>query len=134
MATRLTKAQMRARHAYSSVGGVEQSLRDDYKILVDSFGPNIVRSGLAAAISMLERERKREKRGPTIDTLFAHIVDGGIAGLPRTVSPSDLPDRIRALDRGDYMLATRDILALVVWLKRAVQATFSRSDSDTGDR
>jgi CRISPR-associated protein Cmr5 len=40
------------------------------------------------------------------------------------VTARELPRRVRELDAAGYMIATREILQIAMWLKRAVQATF----------
>jgi CRISPR-associated protein Cmr5 len=37
---------------------------------------------------------------------------------------NDLSRRVTTLDADAYMIATREMLQVAVWLKRAVQATF----------
>jgi hypothetical protein len=46
-----------------------------------------------------------------------------VSGL-EGATKNDLPDRVRRLDVDGYMIATREILQLAAWLRRAVQATF----------
>lgn len=124
----LTRDQERARRAYEAIGGVPEGEREDYKIAVHALGAEILESGLAAAMSGLER---RKEKG---DLLRGHLAAAGIpkliqAGtnepiLSEPVSATNLPDKIRALDTDAYILATRETLQIVLWLKRAVQAKF----------
>ncbi|NJM90824.1 MAG: type III-B CRISPR module-associated protein Cmr5, partial [Myxococcales bacterium] len=38
-----------------------------------------------------------------------------------------LAQRVRGLDADGYMMATRELLQVATWLKRAVQATFEET-------
>lgn len=124
----LTRDQERAELAYAAVGRVPEQDRKDYKIAVHALGAEILQSGLAAAMAGLER---RESRGDRLRTDLAN------ARIPRLVQPGhrnqilgepltkdNLPAKVRALPLDDYILATRETLQIILWLKRAVQATF----------
>ncbi len=110
--------QQRALHAYEVVGKVPKDDRGDYKIAVDNFGANILRSGLCAALAAVER---RDDRGKLL--LLEHIASAGVPGLERARA-DDVARRVRELDADAYMIATREMLRVATWLKRAVQATF----------
>jgi CRISPR-associated protein Cmr5 len=128
----LTRDQHRAQFAYRAVEYItDEAQRKDYKIAVHAFGAEILRSGLAAAMAGLER---REGKG---DRLRSDLANPN-AGIPGLVQPnrSDIPilqvaptkdnlsAKIRSLPLDDYILATRETLQIVLWLKRAVQAKF----------
>ena len=114
-----TRDQQRALHAYQVVASVPKEKHKDYKIAVADLGANILRSGLAAAMAALEREK--DGRG---GMLLDHLARAGVPGLD-AATRDDLPDRVRRLDDVDaYMIATREMIAVATWLKRAVQATF----------
>lgn len=117
----ITRDQTRARHAYERASKVQTSEeREDYKILVKGLGANIIRSGLCAALSVVERDRV--KRGGAAARL---LDDLGGAGIPNLKTDGQsLPGAARNLDLDDYMLATRETLKVVVWFKRAVEASF----------
>ena len=126
----LSRDQRRALFAYRSVARIGDDQKKDYKIAVGALGGNILRSGLAAAMAGLER---RKKEGGSPDTLLSHLVEAGIPGLVQPGAPGvlgqplsadNLPDKIRHLETSDYILATREALQVVLWLKRAVQAKF----------
>lgn len=114
----LLRDQRRALYAYNSVSEVPEHQRRDYKIVVNDFGANVLRGGLCAAIAGLEREKAG--RG---GLLLEHLAGAGIPGL-EGVSPDDLPGRVRTLDVEAYMIATREVLQIAAWLKRAAQAIF----------
>lgn len=112
-----TRDQGRALHAYQAVDGVSKEKRKDYKIAVNDLGANILRSGLAAAMAALER------LGDRGETLLDHLATADVPGLDGATRDT-LPDRVRRLDVDAYMIATREMIAVATWLKRAVQATF----------
>jgi CRISPR-associated protein Cmr5 len=110
--------QRRALHAYESVGSVPKEQRKDYEIAVNDLGANILRSGLCAAIAAVQR------LGDRGGLLLGHLATAGVPGL-EGVAPNDLARRVRKLDADAYMIATREMLQVAIWLKRAVQATFT---------
>ena len=114
----LLRDQRSALYAYKVVSEVPEGQRRDYKIVVNDFGANVLRSGLCAAIARLERET-----GGRGGLLLGHLAGAGLPGL-EGVSPDDLPGRVRALDVEAYMIATREVLQMAAWLKRAAQAIF----------
>lgn len=127
----LTRDQVRAQHAYACVKAAkDDGCLEDYKILVNSLGANVMRSGLAAAIAFLEREKRKEV------TLFLnHLAAAKIPGLDGT-NAQTLPAKVRALQLQDYMLATRELLRVVLWFRRAVQAAGAAEPAQAagGDR
>lgn len=112
-----TRDQQRALHAYEVVGRVVKKDQKDYQSAVNDLGANILRSGLAAAMAALERLGDRGK------TLLDHLATAGVPGLDGATR-DNLSDRVRRLDVDAYMIATRELIAVATWLKRAVQATF----------
>lgn len=121
----ITRDQQRAKHAYERVEKVPEKEQNDYKVHVNSFGANILRSGLAAAVGFLERDKA---------WLFLdHMADAGIPNLqvPRDESSDkraceerarEFSKRVRELELADYMLATREALKIALWFRRAIQA------------
>jgi CRISPR-associated protein Cmr5 len=83
---------------------------------VKNLGANVMRSGLAAALAFLERRKDRAPFRRLLDDLAWERIPGFSGG------GAALPDRIRKLEVDDYMFATRELLKLAQWLKRAVQA------------
>jgi CRISPR-associated protein Cmr5 len=113
-----TRDQRRALHAYQAVAGVvSKKQREDYETAVKGLGANILRSGLAAAMAALERLGDGDK------TLLHHLATADVPGLDGATS-NTVPDRVRQLDVDAYMIATREMIAVATWLKRAAQATF----------
>ncbi len=116
----MLRDQQRALHAYDAVAQVPTDQQKDYKIAVNDFGANILRSGLCAAIASVQR------LGNRADVLLGHLASAGVPGLENTTAKS-LAHRVRELDADSYMMATREILQVATWLKRAVQATFEEA-------
>lgn len=114
----ITRDQQRARHAFDRVAVVKAGDRDEYKIAVNSFGANVIRSGLAAALAFLERKK---------DASSLFLNDLRSAGIPGVTKERSLPDQIRDMDVQSYMLVTREILKVTLWFKRAVQAQFKEN-------
>ncbi|MBX3230651.1 MAG: type III-B CRISPR module-associated protein Cmr5 [Labilithrix sp.] len=111
--------QQRALHAYNAVAAVQRGQQADYVIAVNDLGANILRSGLCAAIASLQRR----DRG---NVLLGHLANAGVPGLEGATA-RDLAQRVRGLDADSYMMATRELLEVATWLKRAVQATFEET-------
>jgi CRISPR-associated protein Cmr5 len=113
----LLRDQRRALHAYESVSTVRKEQQNDYKNAVNDLGANILRSGLCAAIAAVQRLGDRGA------PLLEHLATAGVPGL-EVATGEDFARRVREIDADAYMIATREALAVAVWLKHAVQATF----------
>jgi CRISPR-associated protein (Cas_Cmr5) len=120
----MRKDQMRAIGAYKFVRDEQTAGRlDKYEGAVQTFAATVLRSGLAVAVSVLERNR--EDDGPK--QLLSHLEDpawGGVPGIPiQRPERESWPSRVRAIENvTDYMLATRELLAIATWLRRACRA------------
>lgn len=120
--------QNRARHAYACVAAVPERDFSDYKIAVNSFGAHVIKTGLCAAIAFLQRSKETGA-----DLFLEHLDMAGIRGLPARAdgkTASAFAQRVHAASGSDYMIATRDTLALVVWFRRAVQAIGGNADRE----
>ncbi len=124
-----TREQQRALEVYARVRAVREdslSLCAEYKPRVNGLGAAVLRDGLAAALSFLERERDSNAAARRLLEDLAFCLSR--ARLPSLAKPGlsagSLPGDVRELDLGEYMLATRETLRLLVWFRRAVQATF----------
>jgi CRISPR-associated protein Cmr5 len=115
----MLRDQQRALHAYDAVSGVpsDQQSRDAYKNAVNALGANILRSGVCAALASVQRLGDRGK------ILLGHLASARVPGL-EDATAQDLAKRVRELDTDSYMIATRELLQVATWLKRAAQATF----------
>lgn len=123
----ITREQQRALRAYEAVGSLptDEQTQKNYKIAVNALGANILRSGLCAAIAAVQRlNRDSDKRG---DILLGHLAGACVPGLEGATA-SNLAKRVRELDVDGYMIATREMLQVAMWLKRAALATFGDDD------
>ncbi len=142
---RTTKSQQRAKCAYQQVAELwlqyeaagddkesRQRVRkvcEEYKTAVRGLGANILRSGLSAALADLLR------RGSKTKSLREHIADSGIPYLTLGRQREDeLFTVANDLAVGPYMLATRETLEVVKWLKRATEALFDFPEVEATER
>ncbi|MCE9671834.1 type III-B CRISPR module-associated protein Cmr5 [Myxococcus stipitatus] len=116
---KLTRDQSRAAFAYRCVDNVSKELQDDYRIRVNSLGSAVLRDGLAAALVFLHRDSTDKAAKLLLDQLS----DSKELGLGSGGKVSLIPD-VFVLEPSEYMRVTREVLALAVWLRRAVSATF----------
>ncbi|WP_428268691.1 type III-B CRISPR module-associated protein Cmr5 [Haliangium sp.] len=125
-----TRDQLRARHAYNRV---ERFLTnnpkqgDSYRTQVNGLGAAIMRNGLVAALAFLE---SRDDAGCA---LLSDLAAYDIHGLGRVDDGPKLAAKVRTLDVDGYLLATRDVLALAVWFRRAVQGLSANGTAEDGD-
>lgn len=113
----LIRDQARALYAYGCVDKVPKDQQKDYKIAVNDLGANILRSGLCAALATVQR------LGDRGELLLQHLAGSSVPGL-EDAKADDLVERVRKLDADAYMIASREMLQVAMWLKRATQATF----------
>lgn len=121
-----TREQQRALDAYERVRKVaDPALRADYKPRVNGLGAAVLRDGLAAALAFLEREVGSNTAAQRLlKDLEWCLERARLPGLSARDLKEGLPGAVRALELDAYMLATRESLRLLVWFRRAVQATF----------
>jgi CRISPR-associated protein Cmr5 len=117
---RLTKDQQRARDAYLLVSAIPNDARDDYKVAVKALGANILRSGLSAAFA----DPMRRKASNVLE----HLASFDIPGFGAETEGANLFQKANNLAVGRYMLATRETLQVIMWLKRACEATFEADE------
>lgn len=113
----LIRDQLRALYAYGCVDKVPKDQQKDYKIAVNDLGANILRSGLCAALATVQR------LGDRGELLLQHLAGSSVPGL-EDAKADDLVERVRKLEADAYMIASREMLQVAMWLKRATQATF----------
>jgi CRISPR-associated protein Cmr5 len=100
------------------VGKVPEKERKDYDIAVDDLCPNILLSGICAALAAVQRPGERG------ELLLRRLAGVRVPGLEGATA-NDLARRVsEKLDLDADMLATREMLQVSMWLKRAVQARF----------
>jgi CRISPR-associated protein Cmr5 len=112
-----------AAHAYACVRSVPLDQREDYRVAVNVLGPSVLRSGLCAALAFLERSAD----SPAYRQFFRDLAGAEVPGLEVEEGEKPehaLPERARQLELDDFMLASREVLLVAHWFKRAVQATF----------
>lgn len=119
----LTRDQRRAQHAYHMIrdmcGDETSKVPDKYKIELNTFGANLLRSGLAVAVATLERDVAGD--GSPAAEVLKHLAAASIPHL-NVEAYQELGDTVRALDLDKYMLASREARRVTQWLRRAVQA------------
>lgn len=118
-----TRDQQRALYAYRCVQPFDKDQLKAYKVHVDSFGANLLKSGLATALSFLERERKaRDKKEQDEASIFLdHLKSAGIPGIEKGKDES-IGAQVRKLETEQYILASREARKIAIWFRRAVQA------------
>ena len=117
----LRKDQGRALDAYRWAEGAKKvGHLKEFEIAVQSFAASLLRSGLAVAAAVLERDRKR----PAVERLLGNLASHMVPGIDsRQVTGTSWPASVRAIaDTSHYMLATREYIALTTWLRRACRA------------
>jgi hypothetical protein len=114
----LRKDQQRALRAYEWANAARDVL-GEYQIAVQSFAAALLRSGFAAAVSVLERNKDRSGYQRLLDNLAAWP----LPGIQPRSSSAEWPAQVRALaDITQYMQATRELVLLLNWLRRACRA------------
>jgi len=115
----LRKDQERALSAYAWANNAKTAnALTDYEIAVQGFAAALLRTGFAAAVSVLERGANR----PGAKLLLANLASRSLPGIP-AADVAEWPNNVRALaDIGRYMQATRELLASLAWLRRACRA------------
>lgn len=116
----LPRDQQRARHAYERVAaitGKAGSSIEAYKIAVESFGARVIQGGLRAAVAWLQRGGV--EAGPDF---LEDLATANLRGIGARQRADEFVAAVEAATTADYMLATRDAIAVVAWFRRAVQA------------
>lgn len=128
--TRLNREQRRAMHALRLWKTAREAdwPEANYRTLVNGFGAQVLRSGLLAAVAFARRYVDDRAAAHMLSGLFHPQVMS--VGILHRVKPDDLIEALARLDAAAYMLATREVLAATLWLRRAVQ----ESAADGSDR
>ena len=115
----IRKDQTRALKAYEWAANAKGSKHlGDYEIAVQSFSASLLRSGFSVAVSVLERSKER----PAFAQLLNNLGAFQLPGLPADTK-TPWPERVRGMtDTVKYMQATRELIALMTWLRRACRA------------
>ncbi len=120
-----TREQIRAIWAYDAVTRVHSRREcdfDNYRTLINGFGPNIIRSGLVAAFAFVQRYHDKDARTLFLQQLAEGDALAHVPALADSNGAEKLLGNVRKLPADSYMLATREALRLALWLKRAAQA------------
>ena len=117
----MRKDQERALWAYKRACDADRDKHlDDYEIAVQTFAATLHRSGLAVAVSVLERNKSRSGYSSLLRDIAGRLP------LHDDVQQSPIdawPSAVRGLnDVSRYMVTTREVLACVTWLRRACRA------------
>lgn len=140
-----TRDQRRAAFAYQKVAAVAvEGWAKEYKTQVHSLGANVLRSGLSAAVAFVQRsaQAKNDQQSAAAKRLLTHLATAELPGLDRlaqNVADDDVDGpavgaAVRGLDLDTYMLASREALAVVTWLKRAAQVLIREAADDGAAR
>jgi CRISPR-associated protein Cmr5 len=127
----MLREQQRALWAYKLVEGVSQqdrSVQEAFKITANRLGAHIMREGLASTMAFLLRDG-RGGHTTAVNLLLEGLVnqDAKLPVLKVTPQTTSLEfmKQILGLDANGYMLVTRELLKMALWLKRANQALLS---------
>jgi hypothetical protein len=116
----MRKDQRRALDAFEwAQTAVEQRDIEQFEIAVQTFAAVLLRSGLAVAVSVLQRDARNGGGPARLQAQLATRFPCGGAG-------QSWPDAVRALATADYMLLTRELVAFLTWLRRACRAVQPR--------
>ena len=121
------KDQQRAlsSYAWAKEAAKDPNVLKEYTIAAQGFAGALLRGGFAGAASALERDAKPEdnKNGrPGFRLLLGHLASYALPGIP-VGEAAAWAGKVRGLaDLGSYMLATREMIALLSWLRRACRA------------
>jgi len=143
-----TRDQDRARHAHECIDHLDRlgpEHRADYRVLANDFGANVMRSGLCGALAFIERRSSKAGRGSSsggsssagsssngsaadlfLDHLAVYLGACGLPGLPEgALGGRELHGVVRRLPLARYILITREVLHVALWMRRACQARIS---------
>ena len=114
----MTRDQQRALAAYETLDAVvaADNLKN-FASLVNGLGGQIIRTGLAASLAFAARYRD----DAAATALFDHLRKAKIPGVEGK-NRLELITSVSKLDVRAYMHATRELLRVILWLKRAIQA------------
>ena len=124
----LTLEQQRIQVAYDATRAYLQAQpgpanKKNWKTAVMSFGSEVQRCGLLQAIAFLARDESEEVAGKIQGTMRDHLIQRGMLASD---AHANLLQAVSALDVLDYMLVTREVLALALWFRRSAQALCGR--------
>ena len=120
----MMRDQTRARHAYAVVADLTSGKDsfENFKTLTNGFAAAVLRGGLCSAIAWAQRYHD----GKASARLFDALGGAEIATIGK-VDGSRFVEAVHQLQAIDYMLATRDTVAFIIWLRRANQASGNKN-------
>lgn len=124
----LTLEQARMNTAYSATWSYAFTRTDGQRVLnpdnckswksqVMAFGTNVQRCGLLQGLAFLRRD-KPDVYHAVVQALADHLCERGFIAANAN---DDLMAIVRILPSSDYMLVSREVLGVALWLKRAAQ-------------
>ncbi len=114
----LTLEQQRISAAYQLVEKVPKDQKGEWKTMALGFGAEVQRCGLLQTLIFLKRRDKLAEQ--LSEAIRTHVVARKLIEANRATEP--LISLLTAMDADRYMLVTREVLALSLWIKRATQA------------
>lgn len=130
----LMREQQRALWAYNLARKIKTEHSEDvhtaFKITANRLGAHIMREGLASTLAFLLRDGQGGHQA-AVSALLQALSQADLPCLEKVKEGKKLPFEILELDAVSYMLVTREMLKLALWLKRANQAVLG--DVDTID-
>lgn len=91
-----------------------------WKTAAMSFGSEVQRCGLLQAVAFLHRGQDKNVAMRLTECIRDHLIMVRILASREPREP--LLTILRSVSTDEYMMATREVLALSVWLRRATQA------------
>ena len=90
-----------------------------WKTAVMSFGSEVQRCGLLQAVAFLHRGQDKGVALRLTESVRDHLIQVRILQVREPRKP--LLTILRSVSTDEYMMATREVLALSLWLRRATQ-------------
>lgn len=115
----MTLEHTRADAAFRVREGLPANEQAEFDKLVPGLGAEVQRCGLLQAVAFLKRSPSRAVADKIGQAVLQHLVGTGM--MPPVPKGTDLLQALRGTDTTRYIIVTREVLALSVWLKRAAQ-------------
>ena len=110
----------RMHRAFTTVEeAVEAGQFKAWKTAVMSFGSEVQRCGLLQAVAFLHRGQDKGVALRLTESVRDHLIQVRILQVREPRKP--LLTILRSVSTDEYMMATREVLALSLWLRRATQ-------------
>lgn len=117
----MTLEHRRMHRAFTTVEeAVAEAQFKAWKTAAMSFGSEVQRCGLLQAVAFLHRGQDKDAAMRLTECIRDHLIKVRILVPDEPASP--LLTILRGVSTDEYMMATREVLALSLWLRRATQA------------